>query len=188
VLPASRRGTSRTRKSRPDKRPRPTATVGYRRILVPVGDDPQSDKALDVACRLAAEKHATLTAIAVIEIPPLLPLDSHMLEEEDEAHRLLDRAEAVGASYRVTVSPRILRAREAAIAIAEQARSVDAELVVIGTRRKGGRSARAAVLDRPIYEALKRTPCRVMVVAAQLEAGANGVAKSGAATVAHSSG
>src|SRR5919197_1199517 len=59
-----------------------------------------------------------------------------MIEEEDEAHRLLDRAEAVGDSYGVAVSAHILRAREPATAIVEQADSSGAEIVVVGGARK----------------------------------------------------
>jgi nucleotide-binding universal stress UspA family protein len=143
----------------------PRVALGYRRLLVPVADDPESEKALDVACRLAAERHASITAVTIIEIPPLLPLDAHMLEEEDDAHRLLDRAEALGASYGVRVSPRILRAREPAIAIVEQAKAIEAEIVVIGCARDRRRSARAPIFGSAIQDVLKKAPCRVMVIA-----------------------
>src|SRR5213593_3191627 len=96
------------------RRPQPRVLVGYRRILVPVVDNPESAEAVDVACRLAAERHGSLAVVTVIEVPPQLPLDAHMLEEEEDAHAVLVRAQAIGASYVVDVSTSILRARDAA--------------------------------------------------------------------------
>lgn len=151
---AWRRGAFRRRRPR----------IAYRRILVPVVDNTESERALDLACRLAAERHASITAVSVIEVAPFLPLDAHMLEEEDDAHRLLDRAEAVVASYGIPVSPGILRAREAATAIVEQARAVGAELVVIGGSRRLRRGGHAPVFGRTVQGVLTKAPCRVMVI------------------------
>ena len=39
-------------------------TIGYRSILVPVADNVETDTALDVACRLATEHGASITALA----------------------------------------------------------------------------------------------------------------------------
>jgi nucleotide-binding universal stress UspA family protein len=137
-------------------RRRPKVSFGYTRVVVPLTHDPASEKALDLACRLAAERHALLAAIVVIEIPALLPLDAHMLEEEDNAYRLLDQAEAVADSYGVSVSPRVLRARDAAGAIAEHARSLDADLIIIGGSRNRGRTPNAPLFDAGVYDLLKK--------------------------------
>jgi nucleotide-binding universal stress UspA family protein len=147
----------------------PIVSVGYRRILVPLAENRASEKAMDVACRLAAEHHASLTSVAVIEIPPLLPLDAHMIEEEDDAHRLLNRADAIADSYGVSITSRILRARDAAAAIADQAQRPDAEIVVIGSARKSRRTTHTTVLKTTIQDLLRKAPCRVMVVAAPAE-------------------
>ena len=48
--------------------PRP---LGYRRIVVPISDNAESEKAVDVACRLAAEHGASITLVAVVEVPTL---------------------------------------------------------------------------------------------------------------------
>ena len=49
-------------------------SIGYRSLLVPLADNAETDQALDVACRLAAEHRASITAVAVIEVPQVLPL------------------------------------------------------------------------------------------------------------------
>ena len=137
-----------------------TRTIGYRSILVPVCDNVETDQALDVACRLAAEHGSSITAVAVIEVPPVLPLASHMLAEEADAKLLLRRAEAVGDSYGVRMCRRVLRAREAGSAIAEEATARGVELVVLGARRGRGRP-----FGRTVETVLRRSLCRVLVIA-----------------------
>src|SRR5712692_5509426 len=109
---------------------------GYRRLLVPVIGNPESERAVEVACRLAAERHASITVVTVIEVPPLLPLDAHMTEEEAEARRLHDRAIAIADAYGVAVASRTVRARDAGTAILHELDKSDAELVVIGATHK----------------------------------------------------
>jgi basic amino acid/polyamine antiporter, APA family len=135
-------------------------TIGYRSILVPVADNPETDKALDVACRLAADHGSSITAVAVVEVPPVLSLASHMLEEEADAKLLLRRAEAVGESYGIRVLGRIVRGRDAGPAIVEEAVARDVELVVLGARR-----GRRRPFGRTVETVLKRTPRRVLVIA-----------------------
>jgi nucleotide-binding universal stress UspA family protein len=150
-------------------RQRPPVLRGYRRILVPVLENPESEKAIDVACRLAADRHCSISVITVIEVPPLLPLDAHMTDEEEDAREVLRRAEAVGAPYGVRMSVRILRARDAESSIVEEAEATGAQVVVIGGVRKLRRSARAPVFGRTIQNVLKKARCRVMVVAASAD-------------------
>jgi nucleotide-binding universal stress UspA family protein len=136
--------------------------VEYRSLLVPVAENRETDRALDVACQLAAEHGACLNALAVVEVSPLLPLDAHMQEEEAAAKRLLARAQTEGDSYGVNVAPLMVRARRAGEAIVDAAAACHAELVVIGTpRRRGSR-----VFGHTTEVVLRRAPCRVMVVAA----------------------
>jgi nucleotide-binding universal stress UspA family protein len=135
-------------------------TIGYRSSLVPVADTAETAKALDVACRLAAEHGSSITALAVIEVPPVLPLASHMLAEEADAKLLLRRAEAVAESYGISVHGRVVRGREAGTAIADEATLRKVELVVLGARR-----GRRRPFGRTVEAVLKHSPCRVLVIA-----------------------
>jgi nucleotide-binding universal stress UspA family protein len=137
---------------------------GYRRVLVPLVGEPESELALGLACRLASDRSATVVGVAVLEIPPLLPLDAHLREEEAAARALLERAGATADRYGVRFSPRIVRARDAADAIVDLARSAHAELVVLGgssrtTSSAGGR------LGSTVRRVLETAPCRVLLVA-----------------------
>jgi APA family basic amino acid/polyamine antiporter len=138
---------------------------GYRRILVPMLGNPESERAIHVACRLAAERHAAITVVTVIEVPPLLPLDARMTEEETEARRLHDRATATADAYGVAVVSRTVRAREAGPAILEQLEERDAELVVIGATRKIRSNKRATPFGRTVQQVLRKAPCRVLLAA-----------------------
>ena len=79
-------------------RPVARASVAYRRILVPVSG---GEAAVRIACTLAAEHGAIVSALAVIEVPAALPLDAHMPEQEAEAQGEPRRAEAVGDRHGV---------------------------------------------------------------------------------------
>ena len=72
----------------------------YRRIVVPIVPGRPSDDALDVACRLAAERGARVVALTVIEIPLELPLDAELPDEERRANDELDEAVAVRRDLR----------------------------------------------------------------------------------------
>jgi nucleotide-binding universal stress UspA family protein len=139
-------------------------SLGYRRILVPIGDNPESEQAMDVACRLAEDHRATITMVTVVEVPPLLPLNSHMRDEEAFAHRLLERAAAVADNYGVNVMPRMLRGREAAAGIVDVASTTGAQILVIGAPRTSRRRTGAAVFGSTVEHVLKKAPCRVMVI------------------------
>jgi nucleotide-binding universal stress UspA family protein len=134
-----------------------------------VVDSPETETAIDVACRLAAERGAAISAVTVIEIPPLLPLDSHLPDEEKEAHRLLERAGATGDSFGVKVSPHIVRGRDAGVAIVDEAVARDIELIVIGAARKRLQSTGALVFGSTLRHVLTAAPCRVLVVTAKPE-------------------
>ena len=148
-------------------RRRPEVLRGYRRLLVPIAANEESERAVDLACRLAADSHASITALAVVEIPALLPLDAHMDDVEDEARRLLERVGATGDSYGVKVSPKLLRARNAGAAIVASAAAGGVELIVLGAPRERLRSSTAVVFGGTTEYVLKHAPCRVLLATTQ---------------------
>jgi nucleotide-binding universal stress UspA family protein len=135
-------------------------TIGYRSLLVPLADNPETDQAIDVACRLAAEHRSSIAAIAVIEVPPVLPLTAHMFDEEARAKLLLRRAENVGETYGVQVVGHVVRGREPGEILAEEAAARHADLVVVGARRH-----RRKPFGRTVETVLRLSPCRVLVIA-----------------------
>ena len=141
------------------------ATVVYRRILVPLVEGGASEQAMAIACHLADEHGASVTAVTVIEVPVELPLDAHMTEEEARAKRTLGEASAIGDLYGVSVLARALRARAAGEAIVEEAARAGTEIIVLRAPRKPRSTRAVQVFGKTVDYVLKHAPCRVMVAA-----------------------
>ncbi len=154
-------------------RGRPVVLLGYRRILVPVAVGRELGRVIDVACRLAAERDASITALAVLEIPPLLPLDVHLPDEEDEARGLLERVERTADRFDVRVSAEVLRARDAAAAVVRRATEDEVEAIVMGNSGARPRAGQAVVLGPTVEHVLRDAPCRVLVISSRPEARAD---------------
>lgn len=143
----------------------PAQELSYRDILVPLVAGGESNKALDVAFRLATERRARVTVMSVLELPLQLRLDAKVPEEEEALDDLLDEADAAGASYGVKVVERLARGRQAGPTIVEEATRRGSEIIVLGATRKSERM-RIAIFGSTVDYVLKHAPCRVMVVSA----------------------
>ncbi len=141
----------------------PAVALEYRSILVPVKPGRMSQEAVDVACRLAAQRRAAIGALAVVVVPLDLPLDTRLPEEEEQANDVLDAARAIGELYGVDVIPRLVRARSAGRAIVDEAARRGTEIIVMGAPRRG--RAGQPVFGDTVDFVLKHAPCRVMVAA-----------------------
>ncbi len=146
----------------------PALALEYRRILVPVVAGRQSDQALDVACRIAAERGSRIVALNVLEVPLDQPLADDLPALEADANRELDEAVAVGDSYGVSVIGRLERARAAGPAIVAEAEARQSEIIVLGSPRRELRPRQAAVFGRTVDYVLKNAPCRVLTVASEV--------------------
>ena len=134
--------------------------VTYRRIVVPLGDDDESELGVALAAELAPEGGAAITAVVVIEVPPELPIDAHMHNEEAMARRALEKANAIAASRGVRLRSRIVRARARGEAIVAEAEAAAADLIVVRASRHPGR----ALFGRTIDYVLRHARCRVLVM------------------------
>jgi len=135
----------------------------YRRIVVPLFDDGASFEAMDFACRLAADRGATVIAVAPVEVPLERSLDETDSVAEARANRRLDQARAIGELYGVRTITRMERARNAGAAVVEEADARQAEIVVVGAARR----LNGSLFDRQVDYVLKHSPARVMVAARQ---------------------
>ena len=147
------------------------AALEYSNILVPVAPGYPSDEAMDVACRLARERRSRIVAMTVVQVPLELPLDAYLPEAIEEADEQLDEARAIGESYGVGMTTRIVRARNPGRAIVDEATRRSAEIIVMGgPRRIRLQSGRRAIFGDTVDFVLKHAPCRVMVAAAKAAA------------------
>lgn len=139
--------------------------LAYRRIVVPLVADVESETAMALAAELAEDRGTRITSLVVVEIPAELPLEAHMLEEEAAAKRTLEDARAIGSARGLNVRTRVLRARLAGEAIVAEASKARADLVVLRAPRKQWIRRRARMFGKTVDHVLKHAPCRVMVAA-----------------------
>jgi basic amino acid/polyamine antiporter, APA family len=147
----------------------------YRQIVVPVFSEADMATAMNVACRLAAERRSRITVVAPLEVPLGSAIGERLLEEEERLDDLLDEAEAIGADYGITIRPRLIRTRSASEAIVAEARHHHAEIIVLPTSRPSFRRQRRRMpLDRTTELVLRRSPCRVLLAVERGEAHPSG--------------
>jgi APA family basic amino acid/polyamine antiporter len=145
----------------------PGVALEYRNVLVPIVHRRESEEAIDLACRLATERGATIAAVTVLEVPLELSLDAPLPDEmEHRAHDLLDEARAIGEAYGVDVVGRLIRERRAGRAIVDEAERRNSEIIVMGSPRRDVRRGSARIFGDTVDFVLKNAPCRVMVAAA----------------------
>ena len=136
--------------------------AAYRRLVVPLTAEVESETAMELAAELAADHGATITAVVVIEVPPQLPLDAHMLDEEDEARRVLEEARAIGSGEASRADARSCAPVRRARRSSREAAAGGADVVVLRAPRAG--AGRRSSARRSTY-VLKHAPCRVLVAA-----------------------
>jgi nucleotide-binding universal stress UspA family protein len=144
---------------------RRTAAVRYRSIVVPLLGRAETGHALDLACRLAAERGAQIVLVAPLLVPNELPLDAHFAGEERALRERLEQAAGVADSYGVAVRRRLLRTRESGFGqeLAELAYDERAELLVVGAPVESRRGFRRP-FPPEIMAIARDAPCRVMIV------------------------
>ena len=135
--------------------------VAYRRIVVPIAGDDDSEAGVALAAQLAPEHGAAIVAVFVIEVPTELRLDAHMLAEETAARAALEKAHAIAASRGVRLTERIVRARARGEAIVDAACEADADLVVM----RAVPHERTRLFGHTTDYVLRHAGCRVLVTA-----------------------
>jgi len=131
----------------------------FARILVAVDETPQSDAALALAIRLAAEQHAALTIATVIGRPGELYAPPDVIVDpsidariEGDAAALLERAEQTARSAGIDVTT-CLREGPIVDAVVACIAEHHADLIVVGTH---GRRGIARALEGSIAEGVLR--------------------------------
>jgi nucleotide-binding universal stress UspA family protein len=141
-----------------------TGSVGYRTIVVPLLDREETEHALDLACRLAADRGARIVLVAPLVVERELPLNAHMDADLIALKRRLESAEAVAGSYCVGVQREVVRTRPGSFGeeVARVAAERRAELVVVGAPVESRRGFHRA-FPGEVLLLLRAAPCRVMI-------------------------
>jgi APA family basic amino acid/polyamine antiporter len=140
-------------------RPPDFAELAYRSALVPIfGTDVDAD-ALAAAARLV-DGEATVDALYVIAVPPQLSLDSGLEAEEAQGRSVLEAARLAGRGRGLRVRTSLLRTRNPARAILDEARRLNVEVIYLSTLH-------APASERPLgplaAQLLAERPCRIVI-------------------------
>jgi nucleotide-binding universal stress UspA family protein len=141
-----------------------TGSIAYRSIVVPLLDAEETEHALDLACRLAADRGAQVVLVAPAVLEWELPLNAHLDGKLSSLKERLESAAAVAGSYGVGVRREIVRVRPGSLGedVARVAAERRAELVVVGAPVESRRGFQRA-FPREILLLLRDAPCRVMI-------------------------
>jgi nucleotide-binding universal stress UspA family protein len=141
-----------------------TGSIAYRSIVVPLLEREETEYALDLACRLAADRGARIVLVAPLVVERELPLDAHFDGELYALKGRLESAAAVAGSYGVDVRREIVRTRPGQLGedVARIAAERRAELVVVGAPVESRRGFQRA-FPRDVLQLAREASCRVMI-------------------------
>lgn len=133
-------------------------------VVVPLLDAEQTRHALDLACRLAADRGSRVLLLAPLHVDWELPLEAHFKREEAALQAELDRERAIAESYGVGAHTQIVRTRpgELGKGVAEAADEVRASLIVVGAPVDSQRGFRRP-FSRDVWSVLNDAPCPVLI-------------------------
>ncbi len=148
-------------------RPPDFTELAYRSALVPIfGTDVDAD-ALAAAAKLV-DGEATVDALYVLPVPPQLSLEAGLEREEQQGRSVLEAARLEGRHRGLRVRTELLRTRNPARTILDEARRLNVEVIYLST-------VHAPVSERPLgpitAQLLAERPCRIVI-----QTGANGAA------------
>lgn len=142
-------------------------TAPFRRAIVALNGGPSDARIVRLVAAQAARTRAELIAVHVVEIDWTLPLDADIAGRSEDVQRVLDSAESIAETHKLTIEPVLLQARDVAAAIVDEATERDVDLLVVGLpyrKRFGGEFA----IGRTIPYILQNAPCAVWVVRAPM--------------------
>ncbi len=134
-------------------------------VVVSLTGSNGSSQALDLACRLACERHARLTLAYVIVVPMTLGPDVPLEDAEEHGRLILQDGEMVASEFDLPVESRLLRQRSTVLAVCELAQEIGAETIVLEAGARSWWSL--ARLERNI-ELLRCAPCEVLIANAPI--------------------
>jgi nucleotide-binding universal stress UspA family protein len=135
--------------------------VEFHNILVPVIGTEADEEAIKLAGRLAKKDKGKVCAVCVITVKRTLPLDAEIESEIRKAEGILDHIESVAEEEDYEIETDLLQAREAGLAIVDEAVEREVDLILMGVTY--GRRFGQFSLGNVVPYVLKNAPCRVIL-------------------------
>jgi basic amino acid/polyamine antiporter, APA family len=136
--------------------------IEYESVLVVFDEARYSSEAMSTAVQLAARRRRGIHVLVTVSVPPNLPIDAAMPEEEQRAQAAIDRARVRGGR-RVSGHWEKVRPGGTGRRIVDEARTIKARAIVMGMppRRAG-----ATLFGKTLETVLAERPCRVIITTA----------------------
>jgi nucleotide-binding universal stress UspA family protein len=133
----------------------------FHKILVSVIGTKADEEAIKLACRLAKKDKAKIWVVYVITIKRSLPLEAEIESETKKAEEILDHAERVAEEEDYEAETDVIQAREAGLAIVDEAAERGVDLIMLGVpyKRRFGQFSLGTVVPYVLTNA----PCRVIL-------------------------
>ena len=131
----------------------------WSRMLIPAVDQAYSNRALEMAYRLAEGTSTKIQLAYIIEVPRALPLDAALPDAESVAANALNIAERAAMPYNVQVASVIHRTRKAKERILSLIAEERVDLLVLGARPDRLRGLPGEMTRELFFAA----PCEVLV-------------------------
>ena len=130
-------------------------------VVVPVVRALSSERAVELACRLAEPQQAKIILVHVVEVPLSLPLDAAMPSQRQAGEESLAVGVTICETHELECEGSIVPARSAWEGILRVARERHADLIVVGLDAKSRRPGEE--LSRNVAQVVRRAPCEVLV-------------------------
>jgi basic amino acid/polyamine antiporter, APA family len=133
--------------------------VEYESVLVVFDEGRWSNEAMSTAVQLAARRRRGIHVLVTVSVPPNLPIDAELPEEERRAQSVIDRARVRGGR-RVSGHWEKVRPGGTGRRIVEEARRIKARAIVMGMppRRAG-----TTLFGKTLETVLAERPARVII-------------------------
>jgi len=141
------------------RRPPDFVELGYRSALVPILGQDLDAHALTAAAKLV-DAEATVDALYILPVPPQLSLEAGLEEEEAKGRSVLEAATIAGRARGVRVRTNLVRTRNPARTILDEARRLNVEVIYLSM-------VHAPRSERPLgpisAQLLAERPCRIVI-------------------------
>jgi basic amino acid/polyamine antiporter, APA family len=133
--------------------------VEYESVLVVFDEGRYSSEAMSTAVQLAARRRRGIHVLVTVPVPPNLPIDAEMPDEERRAQSVIDRVRVRGGR-RVSGHWEKVRPGGTGRRIVDEATTIRARAIVMGLppRRAG-----ATLFGKTLETVLAERPCRVII-------------------------
>ena len=137
--------------------------MGKPQVMVAISKEASIESLVTLACQLSRGMNADLTALHVVAVPLLTPLDAPDETIDHQGKELLAQAKRVAEKFSQPLSTELLRAREVGEAIVGLAKDQRVDLLVMGHHKPHPHTLGETLLGGTVRYVAHHAPCRVIV-------------------------